>query len=64
MTSLIFTMAFTCNQVIALSERVIKNVHLNQIQKLELFNLLKKEVPSCLIYYDALDKNKPIKLEK
>lgn len=64
MTPFLLAAAFSCSQVIAMSERIVKHVHLNQTQKLELFHLLRKEVPNCPIYYDTLDKNKPIKLKK
>lgn len=64
MASILLAAAFSCSQVVSISERIIKHVSLNRTQKLELFILLKEEVPSCPIYYDALDKNKPIKLKK
>lgn len=61
MIALLMGLSFTCNQIVSISERIIRNVSLTEPQRFELFKLVQKEAPQCKIYYDRKDRNQPIK---
>ena len=63
-TPILLATVLTCNQLISISDRVVKSAQLTVQQKVKLFLELRKEVPSCPIYIDPLDAEQPIKLHK
>ena len=54
----------TCNQVVKISDKMVRNANLTLRQKVEIFMEIKKSIPSCPIYIDPLDAEQPIKLHK
>lgn len=63
-TSFLLATVLTCNQLISISDRVVRSAQLSVQQKVKLFLELRKEVSNCPVYIDPLDSEQPIKLLK
>ena len=64
MFPLLLATTLTCNQLVDISERIVKSANLSLQQKVRVFIELRKTVPKCPVYIDPIDPEKTIKLHK
>jgi hypothetical protein len=64
MTPLLLATVLTCNQVMTISDRIVRNTNLTFKQRIDLFLEIKKTIPTCPIYIDPLDPKQIIKLHQ
>ena len=64
MIPFILATTLTCNQLVEISERLVKSDNLLLRQKVHIFLELRKTVPNCPVYIDPIDPEQIIKLHK
>jgi hypothetical protein len=64
MVPFLLATVITCNQLVDISERLVKSANLSLQQKLHIFLELRKTVPNCPVYIDSNDPEQTIKLRK
>ena len=64
MVPFLLATVITCNQLVDISERLVKSANLSLQQKLHIFLELRKSVPNCPVYINTNDPKQTIRLRK
>ena len=64
MIPFILATTLTCNQLVDISERLVKSANLSVQQKVHIFLELRKTVPNCPVNIDPIGSEQTIKLHK